>query len=102
VFTKVQHVENRNSESSCAGDGAEILPLQILPIWPKDLFDRSSTGRKKLIAVIERELRKERQRGLAGDAAYDLARHAKLVEILRKERRALAAFNFRDFGIRGA
>jgi hypothetical protein len=78
------------------------LPLKILPIWPKDLIDRSPAGRRKLIVVIERELRKERLRGRAGNAAYDVARHAKLVEILREERRALAALNFRDSGIHGA
>lgn len=85
----------RNSEASCAGDVA-----QLLPIWPKDLGDRSREGRKKLVAVIERELRKERQRGFAGNAAYDVARHAKLSHLLKHERRALVALELSQFGNR--
>jgi hypothetical protein len=81
----------RNSKASCASDLAKLLPL-----WPKELGDRSPAGRKKLIAVIERELRKERQRGIAGNGAYNVLRHAKLIQILKEERRALAACNLQD------
>lgn len=102
VPTNEWNVGIRNSESSRASDVVQISALQILPIWPKDLIDRSPAGRRKVIAVIERELRKERRRGLARNAAYDVARHAKLVQILREERRALTAFNFPDPGNRGS
>lgn len=76
---------HRNSESSCAPGAA-----QLLPVWPKDLADRSLEGRRKLVALIEREIRKERRRGLACNAAYDVARHARLNHLLKEERRSLA------------
>jgi hypothetical protein len=81
----------RNSESTVAPHAS-----QLLPVWPKDLSDRSRPGRQKLIAIIERELRKERRLGLAGHRGYDIARHAKLVQLLRAERdafRALGSFD---------
>lgn len=76
----------RNTEASGAGDA-----LQLLPLWPRDLGNRTTEGRKKLVAVIECELRKERRRGIAGSTAYNVARHAKLVRMLKDERRSLAA-----------
>jgi hypothetical protein len=75
----------RKPESNCAPDA-----LQLLPVWPKEICDRTDQGRRKIIAIIERELRKERRRGIAGDRAYDLARHSRLVRLLKEEREALA------------
>jgi hypothetical protein len=89
-------IGRRNSKASCANDFCANDLAQLLPLWPKDLGDRSPAGRKKLIAVIERELRKERQRGIAGNSAYDVLRHAKLIQILKEERRSLAARNLQD------
>ena len=74
----------RKSGANPAGDVTRFLPL-----WPQELSDRSCEGRKRLISVIERALRKERQRGRAGDWAYDLARHAALYRMLKQERAAL-------------
>jgi len=78
---------HRNSESNC-----ETEASQLLPVWPKELRDRSFAGRRTLIAIIERELRKERRLGLASHRGYDIARHAKLAQLLRHEREALRAF----------
>lgn len=86
---------HRKSESSCARDAA-----QLLPIWPKDLADRSPEGRRKLVALIEREIRKERRRGLACNAAYDVARHARLNHLLKEERRSLSALELSEIGNR--
>ncbi len=74
----------RNSESSSQEDA-----LRCLPIWPKDLNDRSLAGRRNLVAIIEREVRKERRLGLARHRSYDIARHAKLAQLLKDERRQL-------------
>jgi len=74
----------RKSEAIPADDAARFLPL-----WPQELSDRSCEGRKRLISVIERALREERQCGRAGDWAYDLARHAALYRMLKQERAAL-------------
>ncbi len=81
----------RNSESSGGPDAS-----QLLPIWPKDLSDRTRAGRQNLIAIIERELRKERRRGIAGNRAYDISRHAKLVQLLKAERDELLALTRLD------
>lgn len=81
-----RNTEASGTEASGAGDA-----LQLLPLWPRDLANRTAEGRKKLVAVIERELRKERRRGIAGSTAYNVARHAKLVRLLKDERRSLAA-----------
>ncbi|MBX9685043.1 MAG: hypothetical protein K2X41_14780 [Hyphomicrobium sp.] len=72
--------------SGCrAGELARLLPL-----WPSQLEDVSITGRQRIVAVLARALRGERQRGLAGHWAYDLARHAALNRALQTERAALA------------
>jgi hypothetical protein len=74
----------RKPESNSA-----LADLQLLPVWPKDICNRTPEGRRKLIAIIERELRKERRRGVASDRAYDITRHARLARLLREERTAL-------------
>jgi hypothetical protein len=75
-----------NSEARYIDD-----PQRLLPLWPRELADRSFEGRRKLIAVLDRELRRERRRGRAGHPAYDLIRHASLNRMLKRERTALAA-----------
>lgn len=68
---------------------------RLLPIWPEDLADVSIDGRAKLVARLGNLLRRERQRGLAGDWCYDLSRHRQLVIAHRAEwqawQQALAA-----------
>ena len=61
----------------------------LVPLWPLDLDDTSRQGRMKLIAQLERALRAERRRGLAGHWTYDLARHMQLLEAYRAEMQAL-------------
>lgn len=56
-----------------------------LPLWPGELEDRSPEGRLALLARLRRALRAERRRGVAGDWAYDLARHRALVALYRRE-----------------
>jgi len=88
--TSCATVKVGNSESSCVDDVVRLLPL-----WPRDLADRSLEGRKKLIAVLDRALRQERRRGHMGHSAYDLEKHAALYRALKKERAALDALQFR-------
>jgi hypothetical protein len=61
----------------------------LVPLWPCDLDDISRQGRMKLVAQLERALRAERRRGLAGHWTYDLARHMQLLEAYRAEVQAL-------------
>lgn len=64
---------------------------RLLPLWPSELSDTSIAGRHRIIAVMARALRAERQRGRAGHWAYDLGRHAALARALARERADLAA-----------
>lgn len=59
--------------------------MRLLPLWPHEVTDRSPAGRQKLLYVLRRALRAERNRGLAGHWAYDLSRHAQLLAIYREE-----------------
>lgn len=71
-----------------AYDRARDLP-RLVPLWPSEITDQSCEGRLKLIARLERALRGERRRGVAGHWSYDLARHAELLAALKEERAAL-------------
>lgn len=95
--SKERRVDRRHLQSASAQDA-----LRLLPVWPKDLSNRTPDGRRNLIAIIERELRRERRRGTAGDRAYDLARHVKLVQLLRQERQSLLTIIGRQTDANGA
>jgi hypothetical protein len=64
---------------------------RLVPLWPHEIADTSIAGRTRLVAVLRQALRHERQRGLAGHWAYDLARHHALLEAWRAEVAALVA-----------
>jgi hypothetical protein len=57
----------------------------LLPLWPHELTDQSLAGRRARTEALRRALRAERQRGLAGHWAYDLARHWALLRWYRVE-----------------
>lgn len=61
----------------------------LVPLWPAEIRDVSSTGRLKLLAALRRALRAERQRGISGHWTYDLARHRALLTAYRSETQAL-------------
>jgi hypothetical protein len=63
----------------------------LLPLWPEELADVSIVARTKLVQMLQRALRAERQRGVGGHWAYDLSRHASLATALRAERAAVSA-----------
>lgn len=65
-------------------DRRSELP-RILPVWPHEIADDSPDGRQRLIAKLERALRAERRRGVAGHWTYDLARHSALLCVYRLE-----------------
>jgi hypothetical protein len=64
---------------------ARDLP-KLLMLWPKELQDEGLEAHQRIVAKLERALRQERQRGLAGDWTYDLARHSQLLDAWREER----------------
>ena len=64
---------------------------RLLAMWPEDLADISLEGRTALVRRLASVLRRERQRGLAGDWTYDLARHRQLLIAHRAEQAALLA-----------
>lgn len=69
-------------------DRARDLP-RLVPLWPWELADRSLEGQKRLVARLERALRDERRRGVAGHWTYDIVRHAEILAALKAERAAL-------------
>jgi hypothetical protein len=71
------------SDAELARCRAEIAKL--LPLWPRELADMSPSGRARLIAALERALRAERRRGVAGHWTYNLARHVQLLHAYRAE-----------------
>jgi len=77
------------SDAELARRRAEIAKL--LPLWPRELADMSPAGRVHVIAVLERALRAERRRGLAGHWTYNLARHMQLLQAYRAETAAARA-----------
>ncbi len=63
---------------------ARDLP-KLLPLWPHEIEVASVSEHARLLARMRRALRIERQRGIAGHWAYDLARHAQLLRAYRAE-----------------
>jgi hypothetical protein len=75
--------DGSRSEMELARCRAEIAKL--LPLWPRELADMSPAGRAHVVAALERALRAERRRGLAGHWTYNLARHMQLLRAYRAE-----------------
>lgn len=83
-----RHVRRKRSPAGAAYDRERDLPRLVM-IWPAELHDTSVAGRLHVVALINRALRNERRRGLAGSWSYDLGRHRALVIAARAEREAL-------------
>ncbi len=64
---------------------------RILPLWPNEISTNTLSDHLGLLARLRRALRSERQRGLGGHWAYDLARHAQLLRAYRAETAAYLA-----------
>lgn len=58
---------------------------RLVALWPSQLTVITAADHMRLLAILRRALRVERQRGLAGHWAYDLARHAHLLRAYRAE-----------------
>jgi hypothetical protein len=61
----------------------EQLP-RLIGLWPQEISDDAG-GTAVILGRLRRALRAERQRGRAGHWAYDLNRHAALLEAIRQE-----------------
>ena len=61
---------------------------RLLPLWPCELADMTPAGGTRIVAILERALRAERRRGLAGHWTYNLARHAQLLRAYQIEKAA--------------
>jgi hypothetical protein len=57
----------------------------LLPLFAWDVAHGGLMAQGRLVALLRRALRIERQRGLRGDWAYDLARHERLLRAYRHE-----------------
>lgn len=58
---------------------------RLLPLWPHEVQPANLSEHARLLARMRRALRLERQRGIAGHWAYDLARHVQLLRAYRAE-----------------
>jgi hypothetical protein len=58
---------------------------RLLPLWPSEIETLDLGAHARLLARMRRALRLERQRGIGGHWAYDLARHAALLRAYRAE-----------------
>jgi len=58
---------------------------RLIALWPSEIADRTADGQHRLVGKLRRALREERQRGIAGHWAYDVARHAALLHAYRQE-----------------
>ena len=76
---------NGSSPHGSSPGGIRRDTAALLPLWPHELEDGSLAGRQKRIAVLQRALRAERQRGIAGNWTYDLGRHWALLHWYRTE-----------------
>jgi hypothetical protein len=63
---------------------------KLTGLWPQELADCSVAGTERVIGLLRKALRSERQRGQAGHWTYDGSRHMALVEAMREETARLA------------
>jgi hypothetical protein len=66
---------------------------RLLPLWPHEIADPTLAGQRRICRLLINALRRERQRGVAGDWTYDVGRHASLIRALRRELARLARMN---------
>jgi len=57
----------------------------LLPLWPHELEIDTAAKHEKLLAMLQKALRAERQRGIGGHWCYDLMRHSNLLMAYRAE-----------------
>jgi len=57
----------------------------LLALWPWEMEDVTLEGHRRLITLLRKSLRLERQRGIAGQWTYDVARHAQLLKAYKCE-----------------
>nr|PZN85721.1 MAG: hypothetical protein DIU57_06060 [Pseudomonadota bacterium] len=79
------------STGAASYDRKRDLP-GLLALWPWEIEDTSLEGHRRLVDLLRRALRQERQRGLKGHWTYDVARHARLLSAYKCE---FAAFKAR-------
>jgi hypothetical protein len=61
----------------------------LIGLWPHELEDYSHPGTSRIVALLRKALRAERNRGKSGHWAYDLNRHQALSTALKAERTRL-------------
>jgi hypothetical protein len=63
----------------------------LIGIWPSELRTESLEATVRIVALLRKAIRSERQRGRAGHWTYDLNRHLALADALRVEQARLRA-----------
>jgi hypothetical protein len=62
----------------------EQLP-RLVGLWPHEVEDYSEAASERIVALLRKVLREERQRGIGGHWTYDINRHLALKEALMEE-----------------
>ncbi|MEJ2116480.1 MAG: hypothetical protein P8Y36_00700, partial [Alphaproteobacteria bacterium] len=57
----------------------EQLP-RLIGLWPHEVEDYSEAASERIVALLQKALRSERQRGIGGHWTYDVNRHLALKE----------------------
>ena len=65
-------------------DRVRDLP-RLVALWPEELAPAGTAAHEQLVWKLRAALRRERQRGLSGHFAYDLARHRQLLDAYKAE-----------------
>lgn len=63
---------------------------RLMPLFADELTTPTLAAHRRLLDLIRRALRAERNRGIAGAWSYDLARHSALLRAWRAEHAAYA------------
>jgi hypothetical protein len=62
---------------------------RLIGVWPSELRTASPDAAARIVALLRKAIRSERQRGRAGHWTYDLNRHLALAEALKAEQARL-------------
>lgn len=62
---------------------------KLIGLWPHETEDCSEAANARIVALLRKALRGERQRGQGGHWTYNVNRHLALIEALSEERERL-------------
>ncbi|MEM7620285.1 MAG: hypothetical protein AAF228_07465 [Pseudomonadota bacterium] len=86
---KYSSFQPAGSSKAAAPYVREISLPRLIAIWPSDLKAMSKSKLEKIVNILKKALRAERQKGLVGHWSYNINRHLALLQAYQAEREAL-------------